>query len=391
MSTVLFTIGSLGLGGAESQMALLIEGLTRRGWHCEVLALDARGTLRARLDALGVTVHDGGYVSEAPRVRKAVLLVRALLRLWWRAVRLRPTALHAYLPLTNFLGTVAGRLALVPVVITSRRALGTHQDRHPLWRPFDRLANRLSTLVTVNSRAVAADTVARDGIAPNRLVLIPNGLDFSRFDEPLGERAAMRTALGLDTPDGITPGIVVVGNLIPYKGYADLIDAIAQLKPRDRPARFLLVGEDRGIGADLAARACARGVADRIAFLGSREDVAKILAAADGFVLPSHEEGFSNALLEAMAAGMPIVATDVGGNGEALEGGRLGTLVPPRDPAALAHAIDLLLDALSDPAGSGAARGAEAARTVRARYGIDRMVEAHMVLYRGGGAAGSGG
>ena len=386
MCSVLFTIGSLGLGGAESQMALLIEGLKRRGWRCEVLALDARGTLRARLDELGVTVHDGGYVSEAPRVRKVLLLIRALLQLWWRAVRLRPTALHAYLPLTNFLGAVAGRLALVPVVITSRRALGTHQDRLPLWRSFDRLANRLSTLVTVNSHAVAADTVARDGIAPNKLVLIPNGIDFSRFSEPLADRAALRTALGLDTPDGVTPGIVFVGNLIPYKGHADLIDAIAQLKPRDQPARFLLVGEDRGLGTDLAARACARGVADRISFIGSREDVASILAASDGFVLPSHEEGFSNALLEAMAAGLLIVATDVGGNSEALEDGRLGTLVPPRDPAALARAIDLLLDALSDSADTGTARNAEAARTVRKRYSIDRMVEAHIVLYRGGGA-----
>jgi glycosyltransferase involved in cell wall biosynthesis len=325
-------------------------------------------------------------VSEAPRVLKILLLVRALLQLWWLAVRLRPTTLHSYLPLTNFLGTVAGWLALVPVVITSRRALGTHQDRLPLWRSLDRLANRLSTLVTVNSHAVAADTVARDGIAPNKLVLIPNGIDFSRFSEPLADRAALRTALGLDTPDGVTPGIVVVGNLIPYKGHADLIDSIAQLKPRDQPARFLLVGEDRGIGTDLAARACARGVADRISFIGSREDVASILAASDGFVLPSHEEGFSNALLEAMAAGLFIVATDVGGNSEALEDGRLGTLVPPRDPAALARAIDLLLDALSDSADTGTARNAEAARTVRERYGIDRMVEAHIVLYRGGGA-----
>lgn len=377
---ILFTIGSLGIGGSESQLALLVEGLSRRGWRCDVAVLDPRGPLRARLEATGAAVYDLGYDPAAFSVVKVALLVRALCRLWWRAVRSRPRVLHAYLPLTNCLGAVAGRLAGVPIVVTARRALGTHQDRHPLWRPFDRLAGRLSHVVTVNSQAVARDSIARDGIAPDRLMLIANGLDFSRFDAARGDRARLRAGFGVDEA---TPVIAVVGNLIPYKGHRDLIEAVARLAPRPHPARFLLVGEDRGIQQDLRALAHAHGMADRIVFLGRREDVPAVLNAADGFVMPSHEEGSSNALLEAMAVGLPIVATEVGGNREALEDGRLGALVPPHAPVELARAIDALLDEIGAHSRTDRPRNPAATEAVRARYGVERMIEAHIALYTG--------
>lgn len=378
--SVLFVIGTLMLGGSESQMVLLIEGLARRGWRCDVAVLMPEGPLGARLAALGVPIHDLGYKVGVGRARRTVLLLRALFRLWRRALRLRPAVLHAYLPLTSFLGAFAGRLARVPLIVTSRRALGTHQDRHRLWKPFDRMAARLSHVVTANSRAVAEDAIARDGIRSRKLVLIANGIDFTSFDRADHDRAATRAALGLDSA---APAIAVVGNLIVYKGHADLVDAIARLAPRERPAQFLFVGEDRGIGSALQAQATRLGVSNRIIWLGAREDVPQIMKAVDGFVMPSHEEGFSNALLEALAAALPVVATEVGGNGEALEGGRFGKLVPPHNPAALARAIDAVLDELDDPGGSLRACAAAAACAVRARYGANRMVTAHVALYDG--------
>lgn len=375
MPRVLFVVGSLGLGGAESQMTMLIGKVIGHGWHRDLFVLEAHGPLRREIEAHGVVIHDGGYDSTASRRLKAFQLLRALFRLWKLIRRIKPDVLHAYLPLTNFLGALAGCLDRVNLIITSRRALGTHQERHPLWKPLDRMANLLSDYVTVNSQAVGFDTIARDGINPKKLVYIPNGLDVTKFNKAASKREMMRQALGLGTGD---IGVVVVGNLIPYKGHADLLRALPDI-PNDEPVtRFFVVGEDRGIGTSLMRMAKELGVSERVIFLGRREDVAEIMAAMDIFVIPSHEEGFSNALLEAMVSGLAVIATDVGGNREALEGGNLGILVPPRDPVALAAAIKRLL-------ADGDTRlllGCCAKQCVSTKYTVAAMVDAHVTLYQ---------
>ncbi len=377
MPGILLVIGSLGLGGAESQLAMLARGLVQRGQCCGVFVLEASGPLRSELDAAGVRIFDGGFDSSASRVTRILQLVRALLRLWWIALRMKPRAVQGFLPITNLMAAVAGRFAGVPLVITARRALGTHQDRYPLFKPFDRLTNRLSHRVTINSRAVGEDTIRRDGIDPGKLVLIPNGLDSSRFASAAADRSAIREELGL-LPSH--QAIVCVGNLIAYKGHADLIDAIGVLAARRPDIRLLLAGEDRGIGGELHERAAALDIAGSVTFLGRRNDIARILAAGDLFVLPSHEEGFSNALLEAMASGLPVIASAVGGNPEALENGTLGLLVPPGNAAALAAAIGRLLD---DPAHA-RTLGLRARAAVAGRYSPDAMIDAHLALYQGG-------
>jgi glycosyltransferase involved in cell wall biosynthesis len=377
---VLFVIGSLSAGGAERQMVLLIERLVRLGVHCEVFVFDGNGPLRTRLDAENVPVH---VATRFRSVRRLVTLgniptfIRAFAGLWWLARTNKPDVLQAYLPLTNFIGAVTGRLAGVPLIVTCRRGLGTHQDRHRWWRLFDRVANRLSHVVTVNSRAVADDTVARDRISPSKLVLIRNGLD-DPIIHPVDtgeDNHEIRLSLGLRNDE---IGIVNVANLIPYKGHADLLRAFAAAHARLRPSRLFIVGRDDGIGSDLNALAVALGIAGKVHFLGARNDAPRILRAMDVFVLPSHEEGSSNALLEAMACGLPIVTTDVGGNREALENGRFGLLVPPRAPIALAEALQTVareLEARRDI-------GREAAAFVRSAYSSEALVHNYIALYR---------
>jgi glycosyltransferase involved in cell wall biosynthesis len=375
VSRVLFVIGSLGVGGAESQMAALMRGLADRDWRCELFALEPMGPLREVMESYGVVIHDGGYDCSGKRWRRVLQLVRALYRLISLSLRTKPDVLHAYLPLTNFLGALAGRMSGVGLVITSRRALGTHQDRHPLWKPFDRAANLLSHYVTANSRAVAADTIRRDGVDPKKLRLIFNGIDFEKFEKAAGKREMVRQAFGMGPAD---LGVVAVGNLISYKGHADLVSAWSDVVKAYPSARLFLVGEDRGIGDDLRRMAEELKISNQLALLGRRGDVAEVMAGMDVFVMPSHEEGFSNALLEAMASGLATVATEVGGNPEALEGGRLGILVPPRDPASLAAALKNLL------ANRGARLefGEHAKRAVREKYTVAAMVDAHVALYR---------
>lgn len=370
---ILFTIGSLELGGAESQMTLLIRELKHRGYHCELFVLEAKGPFKSILERDGIPIHDGGYVSKARKEVKVFLLLRALVRFWFLARQIRPDVLHAYLPMMNFFGALAGRTAGVRKIITSRRALGIHQDRHPYLKWLDKIANTLSDCVTANSDAVRRDTILRDGIAPEKLVLIQNGLDIDRFSKQEVARDVVREKLGLGRDEF---GIVKVANLISYKGHADLINALPRVLEERSNTRLFLAGEDRGIRTDLEQLASSLGISDRVCFLGRRNDVPSLLMAMDLYVMASHEEGSSNALLEAMAAGLPIVATDVGGNREALDDGQAGILVPPHDPESLSLAIGKLLadDRLRS-------QFAACAKDRARAYSIPEMVEAHIRLY----------
>jgi glycosyltransferase involved in cell wall biosynthesis len=373
---ILIVLGTLHVGGTESQVALLAEGLTRRGWPVEIYLLEKAGALVGRLEAASIAVIDGGYRSTDRRiVRRWSRLIASEADLFWRIVRSRPDVVHCFLPLTNFMGALAGRLGFV-TVMTSRRALGNHQDRHPAWKWIDRAANGFSDVVTANSRAVAEDTAMRDSYDASKIVIIPNGLDFSKFDDVCGDRSETRSALGLLSEH---VAIVMVANLISYKGHRDLIEAFARVAGTDPRLRLFLIGADRGIASELLGNAGRLGVADRVQFLGPRNDIPSLLFAMDLGVMSSHEEGFSNALLEKLAAGLPVVATDVGGNPEALENMPNCVLVRPQDAQDLARGLALAIGRLGADEPNRAIRR----RLVRERYAVDAMVDAYERLYAG--------
>lgn len=372
---IVFVIGSLGNGGAESQLLMLMLGLIRRGVGLRLFVLEARGPLRAVVEAADIPIIDGGYDSRSSRMFRMFLLVRALYRLVRQLRLVNATVVHGFLPLTNLMAAVAGRMAGIGCVVTSRRALNNHQDRVPGWRYLDRLTSSLSHVVTANSEAVRDDTLRREGGDPQKIHVIYNGLDASRFQEAKQNRGAVRRLLGLDDSH---VAIIIVANLIPYKGHSELIDALARLLPKAPNLRLLVVGQDRGIGDVLKAQSEFLGVAGAIQWLGMRQDIPELLSAADIYVSASHEEGFSNALLEALAAGKAVVATRVGGNPEMLEQGKLGLLVEPRDPGGLA---DALFELIADPARRGSL-GEVAAQSVAQKYGVEKMVDQYVALYR---------
>lgn len=377
--TVLFVIGSLRVGGAEKQLALLADHLAQLGWQVEIFSLEE---CDPELDAVvtpAVRVHFGKWKSTWPRWFKILSLLWAEWRLCRLAIQLKADVVHAFLPLTNFMGAVAGRVTGRSLVITSRRALGTHQDKNRLWRVADQVANRLSDYIVANSRAVAADTVARDGIEEDKLRVVYNGIDVAPFEAGNGHRESLRAEIG------IAPQALVIGslsNLVAYKGHKDLLAAFASVVhgrvPGSENLVLLLVGEDRGIGNSLRRQAEDLDVINRVVFLGPREDVPDVLATVDIGVLSSHEEGFSNALLEMLAAGLPVVATDVGGNREALEGMPGCLLVPRSDPTALAGALRKVINALPSQLQQRACR----VEVIRQRFPVSTMVNRYMELYR---------
>ena len=196
-------------------------------------------------------------------------------------------------------------------------------------------------------------------------MVIPNGLDLNAFAE-------RKTAGSVRT-------IITVANLRPEKNHETLLAAAAVLL-RTRPGlRFQIVG-DGPRRADLEELSHARGLGAHVEFLGHREDIPTLLAAADVFVLPSRSEAFPNGAIEAMAAGLPVVASNVGGLRDLIQNGRTGVLVPPGNPEALAGALQSLID---NPAGA-EALGRAARSEVQRKYSFDRMIASFEDLYLAG-------
>ena len=337
------------------------------------MCLLAGGAVAERLREDGVPVDVLGLGRlYAPRA------ILGLLRLARRLRRRRVDVLHTYLVSANVYGTLAGRLAGVGAVVTSRRDMGF--SRNPRLRFFEeRLVNPRVDKVVAVSPAVAEATRRERGLRDEQVVTIPNGVDLEAFDAARHPRSTARALAlrewGLAEDEAV---VGTIGHLAPVKGHADLLDAAARvvvLRPR---TRFLLVG-DGALRPELEARARRLGLGDRVVFAGAREDVARILSLVDVVALPSHTEGLSNVLLESMAMSRPVVATAVGGNPDVLRDGVSGRLVPARDPGALAAAVVGLLE---EPE-KARAMGCEARRVVERTFGLRRMVEAYEALYRG--------
>jgi glycosyltransferase involved in cell wall biosynthesis len=371
---ILLVVSSLNFGGSEGQVAMLAERLKVRGWTVGVFLLEKSGLLVEQLQQAGVFVDDGGYRSNRTKLRKSISICLCEARLIWRIRRLRPDVVHGFLPITNFMSAIAGRLTLVPMVMTSKRSLGRHQDRDPRFKWLDRVANKLSHVVTANSQAVAKDTDARDGYDVSRIVVVHNGVDFVRLDQARHHRSETRIALGLGGED---IAIAMVANLIPYKGHSELITGFARIAAQDPRLKLFLIGRDDGIGQALAESANHLGVSDRINLMGPRSDVPTLLSAMDLGVMASHEEGFSNALLEKLAVGLPVVATDVGGNPEALRDMPDCILVKPQDADDLARGLAEAIGRLGADGQNSKIRQ----RLVRDRYSVDAMVDAYERLY----------
>ena len=339
----------------------------------------ARAAQRSGYDVAFVSPTPGGFVELAEREGFRTLVVplggaldsRSLVRLR-RVLRSEGAdVLHTHVHFSlNVLGRVAGRLAGAKVV-AHMHAANVFRSSGLARRAqvaLDDATARLCSRIIAVSESTGADLV-RQGYPAGRVTVVHNGIDAPRPAEPARPAGVPETA----------PLLLHVGRLTPTKGQGDLIEALARLARSDAVA--VLVGQDLETGGayerELEARAAELGVRDRVVFTGYRDDVPALLAAAAVFVLPSSAEGLPLTVLEAMAAGRPVVATRVGGTPEAVVDGETGLLVPAGDVAALARALDGLL---ADP--ERASRMGEAGRgRVAERFSAAAMSERVLATY----------
>ena len=232
-------------------------------------------------------------------------------------------------------------------------------------------ASHRADRVHVNSDAVGHTARASEGLDVRKLARIYNGVDAERFSPQAPELDCSGRAIG----EG--PVLVVIANLHPYKGHAILLRAMPRVLEDHPHTRIILVGEDRGLGGDLARQAETLGVDRHVEFLGHRDDVREILSRADLVVQASLQEGFPNAVLEAMAMGKPIVATRVGGTPEAIEDGVSGLLVGAGDASALSLAI---LRLLGEP-NLAESLAQQARQRVLEQFSLDRILDQLECLY----------
>jgi len=358
---VLYVVGNFVAGGAERHLLELWRRLDRERFEVQIAVFQREGQFASEVASLGWPIHDldVGSTIYAPNGW------RGFARLVHHVMAFRPDVIQGYLFGPNLFAAIAGRVCGVPVVVVSKRNIDAFET--PRQVAAQRLAHRLATHVVAVSEAVGETSVAL-GAKRERVTVIPNGVDVERF-------AAAQPDPSVRGENG-APVVGSVGCLAARKDYPNLLEALALLDRRGRAFRAVVVGEGKERGA-LERQAEQLGLSSRVRFLGERPDVERLLPGMDVFVLASREEGIPNALLEAMAAARPAVATAVGGTPEVMEDGRTGWLVPPRDPDALAAALEA---ALSDPA-EAARRGTAAQRAVRDRMSIESMVTRHQRFY----------
>jgi glycosyltransferase involved in cell wall biosynthesis len=360
---VLWLTTGLGSGGTEQLLVTTARRRDRQRMSVRAAyLLPYKAALVAALEAEAVPVECLGY--------RNVLDLRWLVALRRSMLRDPVDILHAHNPVMAAGGRIVARS--LPRRLRPRLVVTDHNVWHSYRAPSrwaDGLTSRWDDARFTVSEAVRASLPAPIQLRANVVV---QGIEVERVQAQRAERAAVRAELGLD-PDALVVG--TVANLRAQKAYPDLLAAAADVLERLPGARFVAVGQGP-LEADIRALHARRGLGDRFLLLGHRPDAIRVMSGCDVFVLASHWEGLGVAVMEALALGLPVVATAVGGVPEVVEHGREGLLVPPRRPTELAAALLRLLTDAEERQ-----RMAEAAARRGAELSIDTAVRRTEAVY----------
>ena len=327
---ILYLIDDLTLGGAQRALLSQAAALDRERFEVHVASLELRpgGPLAQSFREAGIAVHTLTTVGEP--LGLAPLRLRALV------TSLRPDVVHTHLARAGIAGRIVARSRRVPHVVSTLHHLSDWTERrlHPM-RILDRATLPLADRICAVSDAVRDAVASMSPALRERTVTLRNGVVLEDFQIPEGGRAAARARLGLAPADFV---VGTVGRLEPSKGIETLLRAAAKASTRAPMLQLLIVGD----GSDrwrLEELTRALQISSWVTFTGSRADVPRFLAAADLFACPSRSEGLGLAAIEALAAGLPVLASHAGGLPEIVEDRVSGRLLPPDAPEEWADAI----------------------------------------------------
>jgi glycosyltransferase involved in cell wall biosynthesis len=360
---VLFLSTSMGMGGADSQLLSAARELRARGHEVMIVSLTPLGPM-------GLEARAAGIPTESLEMRRGFPDPGGLLRLARLVRSWRPDVVHSHMVHANLMARALRLLAPVPVLVSTIHNI---YEGGRLRMAAYRWTNRLVDHMTIVSQAAFDRFVAERIVPPEILRVVPNGVDTGRFRGlPPGTREAVRQSLGL----GDEFVWLAVGRFEVAKDYPSMLRAFAEVRKQEPRAALVLVGRG-SLQAETEALARELGVTG-VRFAGVRGDVPEVMSAADGYVMSSAWEGMPMVLLEAAAAGLPIVATRVGGNHEVVLQEESGLLVPPSDPAALAKAM---LRLCRMPKAERRGMGERGREHIRANYDLTRVAERWEGLY----------
>ncbi|MGH7509232.1 MAG: glycosyltransferase [Gemmatimonadales bacterium] len=362
---ILLLSTSMGLGGADKQLLSAAQEMRCRGHEVLIVSLTPLGPMGLEARELGVPTESLEMWRGVPDPRGLMRLIR-LVRAW------KPDVLHSHMVHANLMARVLRLVVPIPVLVSTIHNI---YEGGPLRMAAYRLTNALVDHMTVVSEAAGERFVA-DGIVPRELLtVVPNGVDMDLYRGAASSAAAsLRSSLGLES----SFVWLAVGRFEVAKDYPNMLHGFARVSEQHPAAVLLLVGRG-SLQAETEALARDLGLGSRVRFLGVRNDVPEILSAADGYVMSSAWEGMPMVLLEAAAAGLPIVATAVGGNQEVVCDGESGFLVPARDSDALAAAM-LRLMGLSEA--QRRSMGERGSQQVGTHFGLARVVDGWERVYQ---------
>ena len=369
--TVLYPITDLARDGAQRQLLELVRGLDRERFRPMVLTLRSGGAMEAEFQKLpGLELISIGQKSKYD-------IIIALFKVWKVIRVMRIDIIQPFLTPATFYGLLLAFLGRVPVKIVTERLGPGRRNAHFGYRFYLKMEDILSRFAdwVIPNSAAGKEYLIQRGITVNRIKVIYNGLNLERLHTKKDNVEQVRQRLGVPRQGKV---IGMMARMFPQKRYDIFLEAASIVHQTVPDTRFALVGDGplKGHMEELSRRL---GLAESAVFFGEQTDVSPYLSAFDIAVLTSETEGCSNFLLEAMALGKPVVATDVGGNRELIDDGKTGLLVPREDPKALATAIFRLL---REPA-TAQAIGQRAKEKINTQFSLEKMVHEYQSLYEG--------
>ncbi len=361
----------------------LMSGLRQEGFDVHVAAADMKGGIAEEIEGMGYPFHRIHF----RRNLSPFNLIRSLAGMVRIMRRERFDIVHTHTPIAAFLGRMAARIAGVPVIFYTAHGFYFHQRMpwltYHFYNKLELLAGRLATDFMFSQSMEDADTAVRSRImSASDILHIGNGVNIEKFqpDLPLGDHC--RKELGIDSNQVV---ITYMGRLVREKGILDLVKAFSVISESHHHCRLVIVGDNSTAGDrdtttldEMNEMIEDAGLKERIIMTGFRNDPERILAASDIFVLPSYREGLPRSICEAMACGVPVIATNIRGCREQVIDGHTGYLFPPGDVQALVGCLDELVNRQ----GNRLSMGKAGRKVAEEHFSETTVVERQLGVYR---------